>query len=181
MRHLVGIESAVTQTTVSICQTPGTDSRVHFRKQIGPQRPDLPGGKENTALCLTSSATKRYIQVPPPFRHASHREKCKAGERKAPYPAKQSVLRSETSFSTITKNNAFRKVASTSFTHSFITSESSYLAIADVSVPNLTCEPQSRALQHQWKPQKYDYWDKRFPNYSISEEGRTFISEAGSC
>ena len=65
MRHLKSIESAVTQTTVSICQTPGTDSRVHFRQQISPQWPDLPGGKENTVLCLTSSATKRYIQVLP--------------------------------------------------------------------------------------------------------------------
>lgn len=68
------------------------------------------------------------------------------------YPAKQSVLRLETSFSTITKNNGFRKVASTIFIHSSITSESSYLAIANVLLSNLTCDPQSLALQHQWKP-----------------------------
>lgn len=77
MRHLINIESAITQTTVSICQIPGTDSRVHFRKQIGPQWPDLPGGKENTTLCLTSSATKRYIQVPPIQTHCSQGKNAK--------------------------------------------------------------------------------------------------------
>lgn len=117
MRHLKSIESAITQTTVSICQTPGTDSRVHFREQIGPQRPDLPGGKENIVLCLTSSATKRYIQVPPVQTRFSQ-GKMQSRRKKCTTSSKAEFTQIRDQQLTTTKYNVFRKVASTVlFTH----------------------------------------------------------------
>lgn len=110
-------------------------------------------------------------------RHASHRQKCKAGERNAPLPAKQNLLRSETSISTITKITYLGKYQATFYPLIY-----NFRKLLSGHWRCLSFQP------HLWyavpgtitpvETPKYDHSDKMFPNYQW--RSHNFLSEASS-